>query len=126
MEDEQFEQLVDAGITAIPERIRANMQNVAIVIEDEPGEQHRGDYEYGEGGEIFGFYEGIPLPERGIDYGHLPDKITIFKGPILRTYSSPEDIAACVSNTVWHEIAHHFGYGEEWVAQEEQNRGKTL
>lgn len=126
MIDDQFEQLVDAGIAAIPAHIRAKMQNVAVVIEDEPAAHHHGEYEYGAGGEIFGFYEGVPLTERGVDYGVMPDKITIFKNPILRTYVDPADIAACVSNTVWHEIAHHFGYGEEWISFEEEKRGKTL
>ena len=126
MTDEQFEQLVDAGIVAIPEHLRAKMQNVAILVEDEPTAHHQGEYEYGEGGVVFGFYEGIPLSERGAEYMALPDKITIFKGPILRTYSSPADVAYCVANTVWHEIAHHFGYDEAWIAREEERRGKLL
>ena len=66
----------------------------------------------------------VPQTERGVDYQALPDKITIFKKPILEAYSDPKDIKECVENTVWHEVAHHFGYGEEWIAREEKVRGK--
>ena len=56
----------------------------------------------------------------------LPDKITIFKNPILEAYSNADDIAACVANTVWHEVAHHFGMEEDEVEAEEVKRGKVL
>ena len=76
---------------------------------------------------MFGLYEGVPLIERGLaDELLLPDKITIFKLPILAAYTDPEDIATCVSNTVWHEVAHHFGMDEEQVQEEEIKRGKIL
>lgn len=117
MNSEEFEQLVIAGIDMLPPHVHALMKNVAVVIEDEA-----------EGGEqLFGLYEGIPLTERGAEYDLvLPDKITIFKHTILAAYTNEEDIKACVANTVWHEVAHHFGYDEEWVEMEEIKRGKTL
>jgi predicted Zn-dependent protease with MMP-like domain len=69
----------------------------------------------------------VPQTERGLDDGPLlPDKITIFKLPILATYGRPEDIAKCVENTLWHEVAHHFGMEEEEVEREEVKRGKTI
>jgi predicted Zn-dependent protease with MMP-like domain len=117
MEDKEFEQLVIAGIEALPEKFQKLLQNVAIVIGDSAPN----------GEELFGLYEGIPVTERGSDYGMvLPDKITIFKDTVLKVYTDPEDIKQCVSNTVWHEIAHHFGFDEEWVEAEEIKRGKLL
>lgn len=127
MTDEEFLQLVDAGVDALRDDIKARMKNVAIVIADEPSPQQREENGLQEGDTLFGLYEGIPQTERGVeDYLTLPDKITIFKKPILATYSDPEDIARCVANTVWHEVAHHFGMEEDEVAEEEIKRGKVL
>ena len=124
MTDEQFMRLVDAGIEALPEKIRALMNNVALVIEDELSSEKRQEMEFSEGDIVFGLYEGIPQTERGAEYQALPDKITIFKKPILEAYDDPDDIKECVENTVWHEVAHHFGYGDPWIEREEESRGK--
>lgn len=126
MNDAEFEKLVEEGIASLPERVRANMRNVAIVIADDLTSDERREQGLDPAEALFGLYEGIPQTERGVEYAALPDKITIFKLPILAAYSEPDDIRACVANTVWHEVAHHFGFGEEWVAREEQRRGKTL
>jgi predicted Zn-dependent protease with MMP-like domain len=127
MTDEEFLKLVGAGIDALRDDIKARMKNVAIVIADEPSEMQRDENGLGDGDTLFGIYEGIPQTERGVeDFISLPDKITIFKKPILETYSDPNDVALCVSNTVWHEVAHHFGMEEDEVAEEEVKRGKLL
>lgn len=127
MSDEDFLKLVDAGIDALREDVKQRMKNVAIVIADEPTQQQREENELEEGATLFGLYEGIPQTERGVeDFLSLPDKITIFKNPILEAYSNADDIAACVANTVWHEVAHHFGMEEDEVEAEEVKRGKVL
>lgn len=127
MDDETFLRLVDDAVDALRPDIVARMQNVAIVITDEPSESQRSEHELAEEETLFGLYEGVPQTERGVDDVPLyPDKITIFKLPILATYTTPEDIATCVANTVWHEVAHHFGMDEETVTREEIRRGKTL
>jgi predicted Zn-dependent protease with MMP-like domain len=127
MTDEAFMELVERGIAALSPKVRARMKNVAIVIADEPNARQRRENNLEEGETLFGLYEGVPQTERGlIDEPLLPDKITIFKLPILETYADPADIAACVANTVWHEVAHHFGMEEEEVEREEERRGKTL
>lgn len=126
MTDEQFAALVERGIDALPEHIRAKMRNVAIVIADAPTKEQMIEQGIEDPHGIFGLYEGIPLTERGAEYFALPDKITIFKNAILAAYTEPDDIAACVENTVWHEVAHHFGYGDEWIEREEARRKKTL
>ena len=127
MSDEDFLKLVDAGIDALREDIKQRMKNVAIVVADEPTQQQREENGLEETATLFGLYEGIPQTQRGVeDFLTLPDKITIFKNPILEAYSSADDIAACVANTVWHEVAHHFGMEEDEVETEEIKRGKTL
>ena len=74
---------------------------------------------------IFGLYEGMPQTKRG-PYGQvLPDKITIFKGPIEKAASSEEEIRKIVKNTVWHEIAHHFGMDEKRVREAERRKEKN-
>ena len=127
MSDEDFIKLVDGGIDALREGIKRQMRNVAIVIADKPTPEQRRENNIKRGEVLFGLYEGVPQTERGIeDFPMLPDKITIFKKAILDTYTDPEDIRQCVENTVWHEVAHHFGMDEDEVAQEEFKRGKLL
>ena len=97
-----FEDLVRNAIDALPERFRAGMENVEIVVEDSgrPG--------------LLGYYQGVPLPERGSSYsGYLPDRITIYRRALEARATSPEDLAEQVRITVWHEIAHHFGIDED-------------
>jgi predicted Zn-dependent protease with MMP-like domain len=101
---EAFDQLVGDALDALPDDIRAQMSNVAVVVEDEPPPDAN----------LLGLYHGIPLPRRGSGYtGALPDKITIYRGPLERHYGGdPERLAAQVRRTVWHEIAHHFGISD--------------
>lgn len=127
MEDKEFLKLVDEGLDALPKEIRERMKNVAIVIADEPTPEQKEDNDHADDSVVFGLYEGVPQTERGLeDTPLLPDKITIFKLPILSAYSDKKDIAKCVENTVWHEIAHHFGMEEDEVEREEKRRGKVL
>lgn len=126
MTDEEFEKLVAEGIDRLPLHILAKLNNVAIVIEDEPTEAQRREHALESNETLFGLYEGVPQTERGIEFVLMPDKISIFKKPILETYASPEEIRACVANTVWHEVAHYFGMEEDEVEREELKRGKYL
>ncbi|GLZ81319.1 hypothetical protein Afil01_61260 [Actinorhabdospora filicis] len=105
MDRERFEELVADALDEIPDKLWRMMRNVAIVVEDEspPG-----------GPELLGLYEGVALTNRGWDYGGvLPDKITIFRNPILRICETDEDVVEEVAVTVVHEIAHHFGIDDE-------------
>ncbi len=105
------------------------LNNVEIVVEDEPTHFQSEALKLrpprlGEAGGalLFGLYEGVPQTRRE-SYGQvLPDKITIFKNPIEHVFSNPEDIKKAVKNTVWHEIAHHFGMDEKQVRSAEQKR----
>lgn len=127
MDDAEFTSLVVAGIDALPEWVHTAMKNVVFVTADEPTQLQKRENNIGPDDVLFGLYEGIPLTARGIEYDAvLPDKITIFKNAILDAYKTKEEVKACVENTIWHEVAHHFGMEEDEVREEEQKRGKTL
>lgn len=125
MTDAEFEALVAKGVDDLHPDILARMKNVAIIVRDRPTREQLAHHDEPKGDALFGLYEGVPLTERGTDTPILPDTITIFKEPILARYETEAEITACVSNTVWHEVAHHFGYDEEWIEREELRRGKT-
>jgi predicted Zn-dependent protease with MMP-like domain len=124
---EDFEKLVASAVIELPQKIRDNMDNVAIVIENAPSreQERRGGTKLG--GLLLGLYEGIPKTRRGLGYtGVLPDKITIFKNSIEAVAATADEIKAQVQETVWHEIAHHYGLGEEAVrklAHKRKTRG---
>ena len=121
MTNEEFEKLVKEGIDAIDEKFLQKLKNVEIVIEDDPSPLQLEKLKL-QGALLFGLYEGIPQTKRE-GYGQvLPDKITIFKNPIEKVFFRPEDIKKAVKDTVWHEIAHHFGMDERQVRGAEKNR----
>jgi len=123
----EFEKIVEEGIKAIPERFLRKLVNVAIVIEDEPTPAQKEKLNIHPSWALFGLYEGVPQAKRGINYSAvLPDKITIFQKPIEDGGRDKEDIKEMVKNTVWHEIAHHFGMSEARVRQAEARRRKNF
>lgn len=123
MSDDEFEQLVAEGIDAIPERFLKQLENVAIVIADAPSDEQLRHNGITDGTTLLGLYEGIPLTARGDLYGVgivLPDKITIFKLPILEEANGDQAaVRTIVTETVWHEIAHYFGYDDEEIEARE-------
>lgn len=126
MKYEDFEKLVEEGLDRIPAKIQALMNNVSIVIEDNPTKDQKRELGLRKNNVLFGLYEGVPLTERGANYGSvLPDKITIFKVPIEQYARTDEEIREMVANTVWHEIAHHFGYSEEGIKNLEKKKRKS-
>jgi len=109
----QFERLVAESLSLVPPEFRRWMDNVAIVVEDEPSEEVRREMELADDETLFGLYTGTPLTERTVDYAGLPDQITIYRLPILDEFDDPAEIRREVARTVIHEIAHHFGIGED-------------
>ena len=104
-----FEHLIQEALDSLPDDLRSEMSNVEIVVADEPPP----------GQPLLGLYQGIPLTQRGINYsGALPDKITIYQGPLERIYGhDPELFARQVKRVVLHEIAHHFGISDERLVE---------
>ena len=109
----RFERLVARALDALPPDVAAMLDNVDVVVEDEPTPEQIGRRS-GDGDTLFGLYEGIPLTQRDSGYSMvLPDKITIFRGPLERACRSPAEVAREVRITVVHELGHHFGFDEE-------------
>ncbi|MBI5357741.1 metallopeptidase family protein [Candidatus Saccharibacteria bacterium] len=120
--DEFFEDLVNQGIEKIPKLFQEHLNNVAIVIADEPTPEQRRKLKLRCNQTLFGLYEGIPLTKRGAGYNMvLPDKITIFKMPIALASQNEGDLKEKVRNTVWHEIAHYYGLNHEQIHKLEQS-----
>lgn len=100
----------------LPAKIRKVMENIAIVVEERPTAYQLRKVGVRYGNILLGLYEGIPQTKWGKSFGMiLPDKITIFRESIERFAKSPEEIKELVKSTVWHEIAHHFGFSEKGV-----------
>ncbi|MEK7520743.1 MAG: metallopeptidase family protein [Patescibacteria group bacterium] len=121
-----FEKIVVEGIRAIPEKFLQKLSNVAIVIESEPTPDQRKKLNICRNWTLFGLYEGVPQAERGAHYSAvLPDKITIFQNPMEEEARDDEDLKEMAKDTVWHEIAHHFGMDEDRVRQAEKRRRRS-
>lgn len=105
-----FERLVAEALDGLPEEFRRHLANVAVVIEEWPTEVTDGQAEESP---LLGLYRGTPLGERGSSY-HLqaPDRITIFRGPILALGQTRADVVREVRDTVVHEIGHYFGLSD--------------
>ena len=109
--EETFEELVAQALDSLPEDLGESMQNVEVVVEDEPPSDLLA--RMGRHQTLLGLYHGVPLTDRGVYAGVLPDKISIYRGPITRLYRSPEKIREQVRRTVIHEVAHHFGIDDD-------------
>ena len=122
MTQEKFEAFINESIQAIPKRFLEKLNNVDICVEDNPTSHQLKKLRVKKNSLVFGLYEGVPQTKRG-HYGQvLPDKITIFKRQIERIAHSENEIREIVKNTVWHEIAHHFGLDEKQVRIAEKRR----
>lgn len=113
---EDFEAAVDDALDAIPEDLASRMDNVVVLVEEEPDAELLTEEDYDEDGlpTLLGLYDGVPLTER--DEGWtlvLPDRILIFKGPLERWCRTREELVDEISVTVLHEVGHHFGIPDE-------------
>ncbi|MBA3609838.1 MAG: metallopeptidase family protein [Rubrobacter sp.] len=109
-----FGALVDRALDGLPPELAALLDNVAVMVEDWPD---RETLEFYDEETMYGLYEGVPLTERDHSYaGALPDRITIFQGPLEQDFDQHE-LEEQVRVTVIHEIAHHFGFDEDRIAQ---------
>jgi predicted Zn-dependent protease with MMP-like domain len=100
-----FESIIQATLDALPADLRSRISNVEILVEDEPPP----------GEPLLGLYQGVPLTRRSSGYsGVLPDKITIYRGPLERLYGhDPDELHSQIRHVVLHELAHHFGISDQ-------------
>jgi len=105
MSRERFEELVGEALDTVPDELLRLMDNVVVLVEDDPEGPER---------DLLGLYEGYALTSRGWDYaGVLPDRITIYRNPTLEICESEDEVVGEVATTVVHEIAHHFGIDDD-------------
>jgi predicted Zn-dependent protease with MMP-like domain len=123
MKIEEFEELVKTAIEEMPAFVKEKMDNVAICVEERPTREinrKRGGVR--KNSYLLGLYQGVPKNVWGRGFGgNLPDKITIFKEAIEQFAKSDEKIKRIVKRTVYHEIAHHFGFNEKEVRELEKS-----
>ena len=121
MNRKEFEQLVAEALASIPRRFRKAMQNIVIVVEDEPSEELLADMEIEPPDTLLGLYQGTPLTERTSGYGNvLPDRVLIFQGPHERSAEDEDDLVVAIGETLIHEIGHYFGLSEEEIEEIEE------
>lgn len=120
MDREDFEALVAEALDEMPAEFRPYLENVQVVVEDEPsddllrsmGLSPRRDT-------LYGLYQGIPVEDRSFNFGnHLPDMITIYFRPLVRACRTPDRIRREVRRTVIHEVGHHFGFDDKHLRRE--------
>ena len=123
MTEEEFEQAIADALDTIPERFLDELENVAIIAEDEPQDWQLGSSGASQAhdGDLLGLYDGVSLPERGNGYGgaggDYPDTIWVFKGPHERLAGGRDEVLDEVRKTVVHEVGHYFGMTEEQIAR---------
>ena len=124
--DDQFDAILSKALDELPDQYTDNLKNVAIVMEDDPSEEQRVKLRLRCHETLYGLYEGIPLTQRGAGYNLvLPDKITIFKNPILASSHDIEHFEKQVKHTLWHEIAHHYGLQHDRIHEIERTKFKN-
>jgi predicted Zn-dependent protease with MMP-like domain len=109
-----FNRLVADALDGLPDEVAGWLDNVEVLVDDWPSPAQTRDVGVRRRDQLLGLYEGVPRTERTSDYGMvLPDRITLFRRPILAVCATPEEAAREVRRTVLHELAHHFGIDDD-------------
>lgn len=109
----RFVRLVEEALRQIPEELRRALENVHVAVEDWPTAEQLASVGLPEDGVLFGLYEGTPLVERGTELPLLPDRITLFQGPLEEACDTEEELREEIRKTVVHELGHYFGLDED-------------
>lgn len=114
-----FEKLVKEAVESLPRELRSRLENVAFIVEDDsPAASEEWE---DNGQELLGLYHGISQRDRGFWYGNvLPDRIIIYRRPLERISTNSQELRENVRQTVFHEVGHYFGFGEEELQQFEE------
>jgi predicted Zn-dependent protease with MMP-like domain len=109
----RFEELVEEALASIPMPFAAALEEVAIVIEDEPTPEQLSANELDPEESLYGLYEGVPRTAWGADWVEIPNRISLFRLPLEADFADPDDLADEVWITVVHELAHHLGIDDD-------------
>ena len=113
-----FDNVLRQVLDDLPGLFRESIRNVAIVVEDRPPDWLLDELGLPPGETLYGFYHGVPLPERSVlDSGNLPDRISVYRGPLVEDFRDPGELARQIRTTLLHEIGHYFGMDEEDLAR---------
>lgn len=107
--DERFQELIDRAFDSLPQTHRDNVKNVAILFADMPDTEQRREAELHPNQTLLGLYQGVPLSRRQGREATLPDRITLFKYPLLMQATDEAGLYEAIRHTLWHEIAHYYG-----------------
>ena len=112
---EQFEAVVEQALESIPEDLRLRLENLTVTVEDEPSREELLDVGLDPEEEtLFGLYQGVPLPDRDPSaYSALPDRIVIYRLPLLEACESRRELLREIRDTVIHEVGHYFGFEDD-------------
>jgi len=111
---EEFEALVEQALEGLPEELVELLDNVAVLVEEEPDPEDLEAMGLDPRDELFGLYQGVPLADRDSFYmGALPDRVVLYRGPILRACDNRRQVIREIRDTLVHELGHHFGMEEE-------------
>lgn len=114
--NKEFESFVNQALDSLPKKYIRRLNNVAIIVEDNPSPEQRKRLHLHNNQTLFGLYQGIPLTKRGTNYNLvLPDIITIFKNPLEASVNNLEELKESIRHTLWHEIAHFFGLDHDRI-----------
>lgn len=130
MSYESFTRLVsEIGFSPVPEKFRKLVHNVALLVQEDVSETTRKDMRIPQTETLLGFYVGVPHTQRNEGYGYfgtMPDTITLFQKPIEDTaHETGKTVQRIIEETIWHEVAHHFGLDEAQVRAAEKKRRKN-
>jgi predicted Zn-dependent protease with MMP-like domain len=115
---DDFNRALLEALSELPPRFHEALSNVAVVVEDWPSDDLLDELEIPPDDTLYGFYHGVPLPERSIqDSGLLPDKISVYRGPLVEDFPDRSELRRQIRITLLHEIGHYFGMDEEELSR---------
>lgn len=118
--DEQFEELINEALASLPGEHVKRIENIAILMEDDPTPEQREQLRLRDDQSLYGLYEGVPLTQRQGQQPLLPDKITLFKNPIIAGASLLSEVKEQIRHTLWHEIGHYYGLDHQRIYELER------
>ncbi len=119
--DEQFDELINQALASLPGEHIKNIENIAIVRENDPTPQQRQTLQLRDDQSLYGLYEGVPLSARQGQMRLMPDKITLFKHPLSQGVQSIAELREQIRHTLWHEIGHYYGLNHDQIREREHS-----
>jgi len=108
----EFEAYVEEALAGVPPAFRKYLENIVVVVEEEPTDEDYEDIEASDDSELYGIFRGVPFFDRGAAVSHLPAQIAIFRGPILRNCATRGEAVREIRDTVVHEVGHMLGLAD--------------